>query len=93
MHTVKVLAAGFLLLVVCILVGRELGGAVAGARVALALKIFVPLWFIGSAANLWVGVTRAGYSVAEELPVFAIVFAVPVAVALLLWWFAGRAPA
>jgi hypothetical protein len=31
-------------------------------------------------------VTRAGYSVAEEAPIFLVVFAVPAAVALLVAW-------
>jgi hypothetical protein len=35
---------------------------------------------------MWMGVSRAGYSVAEELPMFLLVFAVPAAVALLVWW-------
>jgi hypothetical protein len=39
---------------------------------------------------MWLGVSRAGYSVAEEAPVFLVVFAVPAAVAAVLWWrFAG----
>lgn len=38
----------------------------------------------------WLGVSRAGYSVAEEAPVFLVVFGVPAAVAAVLWWrFAG----
>jgi hypothetical protein len=36
--------------------------------------------------NIAIGVKRAGYTVAEEAPVFAVVFAVPVLVALLLRW-------
>jgi hypothetical protein len=35
-------------------------------------------------------VTRAGYSFAEEAPVFGVVFAVPVAVALPVWWIGTR---
>jgi hypothetical protein len=47
---------------------------------------FLPIWFVTAAVNMWVGVRRAGYSVTEEAPVFALVFAVPAAVALLAWW-------
>jgi len=39
---------------------------------------------------MWVGVAKAGYSVSEEAPVFAIVFAVPAAAAVLAWWLASR---
>jgi len=35
---------------------------------------------------MYIGVKRAGYSVADEAPVFLVVFAVPAALALLLWW-------
>jgi hypothetical protein len=35
---------------------------------------------------MYVGVKRAGYSVAEEAPVFLVVFAIPAAAALLAWW-------
>ena len=35
---------------------------------------------------MWIGVTRAGYSVAEEAPIFLLVFAVPAAMALLVLW-------
>jgi hypothetical protein len=31
---------------------------------------------------MWLGVSRAGYSFREELPIFLVIFAVPAAVAL-----------
>ena len=89
MHTLKVVASGLLLLALCLVVGRWLGTTPA-AGIATAVKVFVLLWFVAAAVNLWVGVTRAGYTVAEEAPVFGIVFAVPVAVALLAWWIGAR---
>jgi hypothetical protein len=52
-------------------------------RAALA---FVPLWFIGAVINMWIGISRAGYSLADEAPIFLIVFGVPAAVATLLRW-------
>ena len=36
--------------------------------------------------NLWIGVAKAGYSVAEEAPIFLVVFAVPAAVAIIVGW-------
>lgn len=82
MHTLIVIGVGACLLGVCLLVGRVVGhGPSALARAAL---LFVPLWFIGAAINLWIGVTRAGYSVADEAPIFMIVFGVPTALALLV---------
>jgi hypothetical protein len=35
---------------------------------------------------MWMGVARAGYSVAEELPIFLAIFAIPAGVALFVWW-------
>ena len=84
MHTAKVIAGGFVLLALCVIVGRLTAGA--GTGVAAAARIFVPLWLIAAGVNMYVGVTRAGYSVADEAPVFAAVFAIPAAVALLIWW-------
>lgn len=83
MHTVIVLAIGFGLLGVCAIVGYVLGGT-AGA--ATALLVFLPLWFIEASINMYVGVKRAGYSVADEAPIFLVVFAIPAATALVSWW-------
>jgi len=46
----------------------------------------LPLWFIGAGINMYIGVKQAGYSVADEAPIFLVVFAVPAAIALGLWW-------
>ena len=83
MHTVIVLAVGFGLLGLCALVGRVLGGAPGAATAAL---VFLPLWFIGAGINMYIGVKSAGYSVADEAPIFLIVFAIPAVTALLAWW-------
>jgi hypothetical protein len=82
MHTVGVVAIGLMLLGLCTLVGRALAGA---PGIAAAMLVFLPLWFIGAGINLLVGVRRAGYSIADEAPIFAVVFAVPAALALLAW--------
>ena len=87
MHTVKVIGIGFALLVVCLVVGRMMGGVGgAGHAIARAALVFLGLWLIGSGINMWIGVSRAGYSVSEEAPIFFVVFGVPAAVALLVWW-------
>ena len=80
MHTIKVLAVGFVLLGIFVLIGRALGY---GSRAAV---YFLPAWLVGAALNLWYGVARAGYSIADEFPIFLLVFAVPSSVALLIWW-------
>ncbi|APA68500.1 hypothetical protein [Janthinobacterium sp. 1_2014MBL_MicDiv] len=85
MHTILVMGAGFALLALCLLIGRGRG---AMAHAALA---FIPLWLVGAGINMAVGVLGAGYSVAEELPIFAVIFAVPALLAGFLWWRLQRA--
>jgi riboflavin transporter FmnP len=79
-HTVKVIATGFALLLLCLVVGRQFGG------VDLSALVFIPLWVVGAGINMWFGVKRAGYSVREELPFFFVVFLIPAVAALLVYW-------
>jgi hypothetical protein len=51
-----------------------------------ATWVFVALWLAISAANMWVGVAKAGYSLNEELPIFLLIFAVPTIVAIFVKW-------
>jgi hypothetical protein len=85
MHTIKVIAGGFLLLGVFLLLGRWIGGGDSSA-LATAARVFIPIWLIAAGVNLWVGVARAGYPIAEEVPFFIVVFAIPAAAAGFLWW-------
>ncbi len=80
MHTIKILLLGFIVLAAFVLTGRALGN---GSRAAL---YFLPVWLAAAAINLWFGVTKAGYSVRDEAPIFLLIFAVPSALALLAWW-------
>jgi hypothetical protein len=48
-HTVRVIAAGFVLLALCVFVGRANGA-----------RLFIALWLVGAGINMWVGVARAG---------------------------------
>jgi hypothetical protein len=82
MHTLFVIAVGLGLLGLCAITGRMLAGT---HGVATAALVFLPLWLIGAAVNMWIGVTRAGYSVAAEAPIFLIVFGVPAAAAFFTW--------
>jgi hypothetical protein len=86
----KVIAGGLVLLGLFLLAGRLLSPGTPAAGMATAARWFVPVWLIGAGINMYVGVARAGYSVAEEAPIFLLVFAVPAAVALLLAWGLSR---
>jgi hypothetical protein len=85
MHTIMVIAGGLVLLGLFLLVGR-----LAGGKAARAALWFLPVWLLAAAVNMWIGVSRAGYSVAAEAPIFLVVFAVPAAVVLLVRWLAAR---
>ena len=89
-HTLKVIAAGVALLAVCLAIGRWVGGPTPSVSLVKAVKVFVPLWLVAAGFNMWVGVAKRGYSFVEEVPFFLIVFAVPTAVALLVWWRVAR---
>jgi hypothetical protein len=78
-----VITGGLVLMAFCLVVGRWLGGS---AGLATSALLFVPIWLIVTAVNLWVGVAKAGHSVAEELPIFALLFAPLAAIALFAWW-------
>ncbi len=86
LHTVKVIGLGFVLLALCLLAARMMGGAGQPAILARSGLVFIALWFVGAGINMWVGVSKAGYSVKEEIPFFFIVFLIPAAVALIFWW-------
>lgn len=79
-----VVSGGFALLLVFLLIARwrAAGGRAAIGKAALA---FVPAWFVAATINMWVGVTQAGYSVAEEAPILGVVFGIPAIVALIVW--------
>ncbi len=83
MHTVKVVSAGLGLLALCVIAGHSTGGKKGAVRGAIG---FIPLWLIGSGINMYVGVKKAGYPIADELPVAAGVFGGPAFIAFGLWW-------
>jgi hypothetical protein len=80
-RTAIILAIGFAFLGICLGAGWFSGGA---PRLRAAAWVFIGLWFVATAANMYVGVARAGYSFMEELPIFLLLFGVPALAALLL---------
>lgn len=56
------------------------------SAVAIATYSFVVLWLAATAFNMWVGVSHAGYSFRDELPIMLLLFALPTAVALIVRW-------
>ncbi|CAH1694755.1 conserved membrane hypothetical protein [Hyphomicrobiales bacterium] len=88
MHMAMVIGGGLVLLGLFLLFGWLWGGN--GPAPATAARAFVPAWLLMSLINMWVGVTRAGYSVREELPILLIVFAIPATVAGIALWRLAR---
>ncbi len=84
MHMLMVIGGGVILMGVFLLFGKLWGGDAAG--MALAARVFIPVWLLVAIANLWVGVSHAGYSVREELPILLVVFLIPAAIAALAIW-------
>jgi len=63
-----------------------LDGGAAATVVATTIKYFLGLWLAATLVNMWVGVSKAGYSIKDEAPVAVLVFAVPAIVAIVIWW-------
>lgn len=88
MHMALVIVGGIVLLGVFTLFGWLWGGDAAGA--GTGALVFVPVWLAVALANMWVGVTKAGYTVAQELPILLVVVAVPVFAAVLDYLYLAR---
>lgn len=82
MHTLTIVAAGFVLLLVFHLARRSF--ARGRGRLARHIAVFLVVWLAVSAANMLFGVVSAGYPLTTELPIMLLVFAVPAAAALIL---------
>ncbi len=85
MRTVIILVGGFVLWAVYLGIAKLVSGASASSR-RVATAAFIGTWFVLAAANMWVGVSKAGYSFQEELPIFLLIFLPPVAVAIFVKW-------
>lgn len=81
MYAIIVTIGGVALLAALVGLAHAAGWAI--GAIALA---FVPVWFGASAFHMWMGVTQAGYPVAQEFPIFLAVFAVPTILAMVVWW-------
>jgi len=85
MRTIIIIAVGFLVWAVCLGIAKLASGANA-ASTTIATIAFAVIWFIAAAVNMRIGVSQAGYSFSEELPIFLLIFLLPVAVAAVVKW-------
>jgi predicted neutral ceramidase superfamily lipid hydrolase len=85
MRTAIIMAVGFVLWAACLGVAKLLARSSTSSMIT-ATVAFVVIWFVAAAANMWIGVSHAGYSFREELPIFLLIFLLPCAVAMFVKW-------
>jgi hypothetical protein len=85
MRTLLFLLAGFLLVGASCILGKLFLESYPEAS-TWATRLFIVVWLALAAANLMAGVARAGYTIAEELPIFLLIFGLPALCMLLLRW-------
>ncbi len=86
MRTGLFLLAGFLLLGAAWVLAKLFSHDYPSSAPTFATAAFLLLWLALTGFNMWVGVAKAGYSVAEELPILLLLFGVPAAAAVVLKW-------
>lgn len=75
MRTLSFLFGGLALYIVLLGIGKAVH------RPRVAFISFLAVWLGIAVWNMWAGVVGAGYSILEELPIFALIYLVPVSVA------------
>jgi hypothetical protein len=85
MRTMIIILGGFVLWAVCLGIAKLLANT-STSSTTIATAAFVAIWFVAAASNMWVGVSQAGYSFREELPIFLLIFLLPSVVAVFVKW-------
>jgi hypothetical protein len=80
-----IILGGFVLWAVCLGIAKLLAHTSTSSMTS-ATAAFVAMWFVAAASNMWVGVSQAGYSFQEELPIFLLIFLLPSVVAVFVKW-------
>ena len=78
MRTLLFILGGFVLLAACLGLGKSMAGGM-GEGMRMSIIVFAILWFVIAAANMWFGIAKAGYSFGEELPIFLLIYLLPLA--------------
>jgi hypothetical protein len=80
MRTAVIILAGFLVWGLC--VGAAKMSTNPSRAIGTATTVFLLVWFLAAAVNMYFGVARAGYAFREELPIFLVIFVLPAIVAV-----------
>ena len=83
MRTLLIIVVGVAVLALMLFLGRRFQAASA------AVRLFLAFWFFIAAINMWIGISTAGYTFVEELPVFVLIFGLPAGMA----WYLTKKPA
>lgn len=81
-RSVIIMSLGLILWALCLAAAKFFGNQNPLARPTTTI-IFIVLWFILAAVNLYYG-TKAGFTVTQELPIFLMIFLIPSLVAILV---------
>jgi len=84
MRTLLIVLIGFALWAACLWVANLIGKS--ASSMTAATVVFVAIWFVAAALNMWIGISHAGYSFQEELPIFLLTFLLPAVVAVFVNW-------
>ncbi len=85
MRTAIIVLVGFVLWAACLGIAKLLSTS-SNSSMTAATAAFVALWFVAAASNMWIGVSQAGYSFKEEVPIFLLIFLLPAAMAVFVKW-------
>ncbi|TGN41832.1 hypothetical protein [Marinobacter confluentis] len=82
MRTLVIIVGGILLWAVITGVTKLLNNQ--AGRSWTPTGIFAAVWLVITSWNIWVGVTQAGYTFMQELPIFLVTYLLPIAVAVFI---------
>ena len=85
MRTILFLVSGLLLMSSFLIVAKLFSEHFPSAP-NWALALGLGLWLAVTGVNMWIGVSNAGYTVAEELSILALLFLMPAVAAILVRW-------
>ena len=85
MRTAVFVIAGFALLALLLIITRAFKPSLARAS-EIAVPGFIVLWALAAGINMWMGLSQPNNSFMAELPIFLIIFLLPVTAALFVKW-------
>jgi len=84
-RTAIIIVAGFVLWGLCLGIAK-LAADFSPSATTIATVAFIVIWLVLAAVNMWLGISTAGFTFMQELPIFLLIFLLPAAVAVLVRW-------